>query len=138
MIPLYAAIAGTGKIYSLDDPTVVKDGAALNGSGGTAFVPYAISTSLNVRFALGMNRVRRFMQRVAHDGPATVRVTVIRDGRESVPITRALGIGDAGVVNAPLADGGSDLQIKLELTAYDAPVAFGDSEAYVVNRRSST
>src|SRR6266851_9033489 len=129
MIPLYGCIAGSGKIYSLDDPLVVKDIAALDGSGGTAFVPYLISTPFGIQFDLGYNRLRRFQQRIAHSGAVSVKITGVRDGQESgLPVTRALTIADIGVVNAPLGDAGSDFQIKLELSAYDAPAALGNSE----------
>lgn len=136
MIPFYGCIAGTGKIYSLDDPLVVKDVTALDGSGGVAFSPYLISTPLGIQFDLGYNRLRRFLQRLAHGGAVTTKITGIRDGQESgLPVTRALTVSDIGIINAPLGDAGSDFQIKLELSAYDASVALGNSDVYVVGKR---
>lgn len=137
MIPLYVCESGGARILSLDDPAVVKDGATLAGAGGTAFVPFFTSTMFGVQFDLGYNKLRRFAQRLAHDGTASLDITGIRDEQESgVTVSRDVALSDVGIVNAALNDAGSDFQIKVEVTAYSARVAFGNAEAHVVNRRS--
>lgn len=138
MIPLYGCIAGSGKICSLDDPTVVKDLAALAGTGGVAFIPYLISTPLSISSNLGYSRLRRFLQRLTHGATITLKITGIRDGRESgLPVTREISLSNVGLLNAPFNDQGSDFQIKLEVIDYTKPVALGNSEVYVVQHRSS-
>lgn len=136
MIPLFGCQAAGGKIYSLDDQTVVKDGAALDGTGGTAFSPYFVSSPFGIAFDLGYNKLRRFLQRVAHAGGLTLTVTGVRDGQESgVSVVRTITVADIGIVNVPLNDAGSDFQIKVVLSAYDAEVAFGNSQAFIVPKR---
>lgn len=138
MISLYGAVAGTGQVVSLDDSSVVKDLANLDGSGGVAFVPYLITTPLGIQFDLGYNKLRRFLQRLAHAGAVTVKVTGVRDGQESgQPILRVVTLSNVGIVNAPLNDAASDFELKLEVVAFDAPVALGNSEVYVVSKRGS-
>ena len=136
MIPLYAGQAVGGKVFSLDDPAVVKDGTTLGGGGGTAYVPFMVSQPFSIPHDLGYNRLRRFLLRVAHAGTCTFKVTALRDEQlSSVAITRALGISDVGIINVPLGDTGSDLQLKIELTAFSAETALGNSQIYIVPRR---
>lgn len=136
MIPLYGCQAVGGKIYSLDDPTVVKDGADSAGNGGTAFQPYIISTKLANQLDMGYNKLRRFQQRLSHSGACTLIVTGIRDGQQSgSPATRTLAISDVGIVTAPLNDPGSDFALKIVLSSYDAAVTLGTSKAFVVPKR---
>lgn len=136
MIPLYGFQAGGGKVYSLDDQTVVKDGAALDGSGGTAVVPFFVSAPLGVQFTMGYNKLRRLMQRLAKLGTVSIRTTGIRDGLSSATaVSRTLGLSDIGIINVPLNDAASDFQVKVEVMSYTAEVAFGDSEVYVVPKR---
>lgn len=133
MIPLYGGQAGGGKIYSLDDPNVVTDGAALDGTGGTAFVPFLVSTSLLGALTLGFNALRRFFQRVAHDGTATFRFTPFRDGQQSgTGISRTVLLSDPGPINVPLNEPGSDFHMKIEVLTYSAPVALGDAGFIIV------
>jgi len=136
VIPLYGFQAVGGKVYSLDDPAVVKDGAALDGTGGTSYTPFVICTPLAIQSDLGYNRLRRLLQRVAHAGSCTLVVTGLRDGVESgVQITRTLGVGDIGVVNVPLGDAGSDFQLKIVLSAFSAETALGNSQVFIVPKR---
>ena len=136
MIPFYAFEAVGARIFSLDDPAVVKDSAALDGTGGTAFVPFYVTSEIRVANGSGWNKLRRIMQRLAHDGTLTARVTGIRDGGEGSMVTRTLAIGAAGFLNVPMNEGGSGFQFKVELTAYSAKVAFSGADVYVVAKRA--
>lgn len=136
MIPIFGCQAGGGKIYSLDDPTVVTDGADSAGVGGSTFAPYIVSTFLANQFDMGYNKLRRFQQRLSHNGTCTVQLTGIRDGQQSgQPSTQGLAISDVGLVTAPLNDAGSTFQIKIALTAFSAAVTLGASKAFVVPKR---
>lgn len=136
-LPCYSAQAHGGKIISLDDPAVVKDLAALNGTGGNAYVGYVLSTMLPDGSPTGYGTLRRVTQRVAHDGAVTVKVTPWRDGQDTgQTITRALAIGDNPTVVAALAATGSVFQVKWELSAFDAPARLGSGEVTIVDRRS--
>jgi len=137
MIPLYGFQAGAGKVFSLDDPGVVRDFAALDGTGGTAFTPFILTQPFAVHADLGYNKLRRFLQRIAHAGACTFRVTGVKDGREStVKVVRPLTINDVGIINVPLAESGSDFQLKIELTSFDAETALGNSQVFIVPKRS--
>lgn len=136
MIPLYGLQAGGGKVYSLDDPGVVKDGCALDGSGGTAFTPFILTQPFAVHADLGYNKLRRFLQRVAHAGACTFIVTGVKDGREStVAVVRPLTANDVGIINVPLGESGSDFQLKIVLTGFDAETALGNSQVFIVPKR---
>jgi hypothetical protein len=135
MIPLYGFQAVGGKIYQLDDPSVVKDGCAADGTGGTAFVPFYTTRELRLTIS-GYVKLRRLIQKVDHaGGSATLQLTAIRDGGDGTVISRTLGPSDPSSASFPLNDPGSDLQVKVELTSYDVPVAFSDAEFYAVVRR---
>lgn len=135
-IPLFGLQAGGGKVYSLDDPGVVKDGAALDGSGGTAYAPFLVSQPFAIQADLGYNRLRRFLQRVAHAGSCTLTVVGLRDGQESaVAIVRTLTTADIGVVNVPLGEAGSDFQLKITVSAFTAETALGNSQVFIVPKR---
>jgi hypothetical protein len=136
MIPFYGFQAVGGKIFSLDDPAVVKDSAALDGTGGTAFVPFYVTNSLRLGRLAAYYKLRRLVQQVAHTGAVTVRFTAIRDGGESTVISRTLGVGEAPLMIVPLNDPGSDFQVKVEVTSYDAAVQFSGAEFYPVERRA--
>lgn len=136
-IPLYGVQAHGGKILSLDDPAVVKDLAALNGSGGNAYAGRFRSTPLPGSTVLGWSRFRRFIQRVFHLGAATLKVTPYRDEQPTgQTITRVLAVSDIGVVTAPLAATGSAFQVEVEVSGFTAEVQLGDAEAWIVPRRS--
>jgi hypothetical protein len=136
VIPLYGMQAVGGKVYSLDDQSVVKDATDAAGVGGTAFNPFIVSTPFAIQADLGYNRLRRFLQRIAHGGACTLTVTGIRDGQDSgVSIVRPLTVSDIGIVNVPLGDSGSDFQLRIELSAYDAETALGNSQVFIVPKR---
>lgn len=136
MIPLYGCQAGGGKIYSLDDPSVVKDGASVAGSGGSVYQPYFVTTKLGNQFDMGYNKLRRFQQHLEHAGSCTLVLTAVRDGAETgVPITRTLPAGAMGLVTAPMNATGSSFQIKLVLSAFSAEVTLGTADAFVIPKR---
>jgi len=134
-IPLFAASASGGVITSMDDSAVVKDGAALAGTGGTAYAP-TLKSGL-IAPGQGYGTLRRLLQHVPHDGAVTVTVTAFRDGQEvGGPITRTLAAGDVGRAVAPLLASGNAFQVQVALSSFDAPAELGAAEVTVVGRRS--
>lgn len=137
MIPLYGVQAHGGKIISLDDPAVVKDLAAADGSGGNAYVGYVLSTQLPGSVPGGYSRFRRLQQRVPHDGGVTVTITPWRDGQDTgQEIERELEVADNPVVIAHVSVTGSDFQVKIALSDFDAPAALGEAAVTIIPRRS--
>lgn len=136
-IPLYAAQAHGGKIISLDDQTVVKDLASAAGAGGNSYVAYVLSTLLPGSVVGGWSRLRRFVQRIIHDGAVTVAVTPWRDGSDTgQTIERDLETGDNPTVVADLAATGGVFQVKVELSDFDAPASLGEGAVTIIPRRS--
>lgn len=136
MIPLYAFQAGGGKVYSLDDPTVAKDSAALNGTGGVVFTPFYTTMPYRSRAGFGFHKFRRLMQVLEHTTACTVKFTPIADDRESgLPVYRTLATGVVGIMNVPANEGGTAFSTKVEVTDYAAEVAFGGSEVFIVQKR---
>lgn len=136
MIPLYGAMAHGGKIISLDDPSVVKDGAALNGSGGSAYAPYIVPAPIGA--GGGWATLRRADLRVAHDGAVTVTVTPRKDGQDTGNIiTRVLSVSDQPEVEVPFFEGGSEFHMTIALSAFTAPAALGPATIWVVPRRTN-
>lgn len=136
-IEFYAAEAHGGNIISLDDQSVVRDLAALAGTGGTAYVGYLLGVLVDDGAPGGYARFRRVVQRVPHDGAVTVTVTPYRDGAETgQTIERILGASDNPMVTAPFAISGSVFQHKVTLSAFDAPAAIGVAEFTIIPRRS--
>lgn len=133
-IPLYGVQAQGPHIYSLDDQGVVTDGADLDGSGGVAYV----CTMITVPFAASAYaRLRRLVQSVPHDGAATVTFTPWRDLQETgQAIVRPLAISDNHIVTVPLSATGSEFQIAVEVSAFDAAAELGTGEVTVVSRRT--
>lgn len=128
MIPFYGCEAGGGRILALDDASTAQD-------LGTAFEAYALSTEYGT--GGGFARFRRIVQAVHHTGAVTVTITPYRDGNESGPaIQRALAVGDNPIVQAPAAVGGTRFQVKVALSAFDAPAELGLAELWVVPRRT--
>lgn len=133
-IPLYGAASSGGVIYSMDDSAVVKDGAALAGTGGTAYTGTLKSGGL---LGAGYGTLRKIQQHVPHNGAVTVTVTPFRDGNElAQPIARTLATGDAGYVVAPFLAAGTEVQVQVALSAFDAPAELGAAEITVIRRRS--
>lgn len=127
-IPFYGCEAHGGRILALDDASTVED-------TGTAYEAYAISTEYGT--GGGFLRLRRIVQAVHHEGAVTVTVTPYRDGNEGGPaIERVLAIGANPIVQAPAAVGGTRFQVKIALSAFDAPAELGLAELWVVPRRA--
>lgn len=134
-IPLYGAMAHGGKIFSLDDPTVVKDMASSSGSGGNTYTPELLSSPFDAGMAYG--RLRRLVQQVRHDGTATLTFTPHRDGMETgQTISRSLAVGDSPHVTVPFAVDASEFQVAIAVTAMSAPVELGSGEVALIPRRS--
>ena len=137
-LPFYAVEAGTGQIITLDDEAVVKDQASLAGAGGNAYECFVRSTIFDVGRDGGYSDFRRAVQHVHADGAVTVKFTPYRDEQESGSvITKTLALGDNPVLIAPMFETGTNFQIKVALTAFDAAAELGKAQQYVVPRRQS-
>ena len=135
MIPFYLVQAVGGKVLTIDDRAVVKDLAALAGTGGNSYTPTLVIGPQ--KLTSGWSRMRRLVQRVPHDGAVTVTLTPIRDGQESGNvITRALDSTDVPTVTLPMAETGTEFQAQIELSAFDADCGLGEAELWVIPRRS--
>ena len=136
-IPLYAVEAHSGKVITLDDEAVVKDQAALAGTGGSAYAAFVLSTIFDVGRDGGYSTLRRAVQHVHADGAVTVVTTPYRDQQESgSTISDTLAIGANPVVVAPLFEGGTNFQVRHTLSLFDAAAELGKAQQYVVPRRS--
>ena len=137
-LPFYATEAGTGQIITLDDESVVKDQAALNGTGGNAYEAFLLSTIFDQGQDGGYSDLRRATQHVHAEGGVTVDITPYRDEQESgSTIQRVLTTGDNPIVIAPLFETGTNFQIKAAVNTFDAAVELGKAQQYVVPRRQS-
>ena len=136
-LPLYGVEAHGGQVITLDDEAVVKDQASSSGSGGSAYIAFVLSTIFDVGLDGGYSRFRRAVQHVHADGAATVDITPYRDQQESgSSIQRVLAIGANPVVTAPLSETGTNFQVKVALSSFDAAAELGKAQQYVVPRRS--
>lgn len=123
-------------MISLDDQTVVKDLAALDGTGGNAYAPFLLGALFALSAGVAYEKLRQVIQRVPHDGLVTVKVTPWRDGQDTGQvITRVLTPDDNPTVVAPLNATGSLFQIKVELSAFDAPASLGAGSITAIQRR---
>ena len=137
-IPMYAVEAHSGNIISIDDDTVVKDQAALNGSGGSAFVAFLKSVVFDQELDGGYSRFRRAVQHVHADGAVTIDFVPYRDQNESgSSIQQTLAVGDSAIVTANLNESGTNFNVKVSLSAFDAKVELGKAEQFVVPRRTA-
>ncbi len=136
-LPLYGVLAESGKVISMDDESVVKDLAALAGTGGNAFAPYVLSTVFDNGLAGGLSKFRRSVQHVHTAGGVTVVMTPYRDQQESGnTISDTLAVGANPVVTAPVNESGSNFQVKIAVSSYTAAVELGKAEQWVVPRRA--
>ena len=136
-IPLYGVEAHSGQVLTLDDEAVMKDQASLAGAGGNAYAPFILSTIFDVGLDSGYSTLRRAVQHVHADGDVTVDITPYRDQQESgSSIQRVLAIGENPVVIAPLWESGTNFQVKVALSVFNAAVELGKAQQYVVPRRS--
>ena len=136
-IPFYAVEAHGGQVITLDDEAVVKDQAALAGTGGSAYAAFVLSTIFDVGRDGGYSTFRRAVQHVHADGAVTVVTTPYRDQQESgSTVSKTLAIGNNPIVVAPVFEGGTNFQVKHTLSAFDAAAELGKAQQYVVPRRS--
>ncbi len=137
-LPFYATEAHSGNIITLDDESVVKDQAALAGTGGNAYVAFLLSTIFDRGLDGGYSDLRRATQHVHADGAVTVVFTPYSDQQESgSTISRTLSTQSNPVVIAPLFETGTNFQVKVALSAFDAAAELGKAQQYVVPRRST-
>lgn len=136
-LPLYAVEAHGGQVITLDDESVVKDQAALAGTGGSAYAPFVVSTIFDVGLDGGFSTFRRAVQHVHADGAVTVDITPYRDQQESgTAITSVLAVGANPIVVAPVFETGTNFQVKTALSSFDAAAELGKAQQYVVPRRT--
>ncbi len=136
-IPFYGCEAHGGQVLTLDDEAVVKDQAALAGTGGSTYEAFVLSTIFDVGGDAGYSKFRRATQHVHADGAVTIVTTPYRDQQESGgTVSKTLAIGDNPVVIAPLSVAGTNFQVKHTLSAFDAAAELGKAQQYVVPRRS--
>ncbi len=136
-LPLYAVEAHSGQVLTLDDEAVVKDQAALAGTGGSAYEAFVKSTIFDRGLDGGFSRIRRAVQHLHTDGGATITLTPYRDQLESGnTIARVLAVGANPVVVMPMSETGTNFNVKFAVTAFDAAAELGKGQQYVVPRRS--
>lgn len=124
-------------MITLDDEAVVKDQTTKAGVGGNAYVCFARSTIFDQDQDGGYSTFRRAVQHVHADGAVTVVFTPYRDQQESgSTISRALTIGDNPIVTGPVKESGTNFQIKVALSVFDAAAELGKALQWVVPRRS--
>ncbi len=136
-IPLFGVEAHSGQVLTLDDEAVVKDQAALAGTGGSAYSAFVLSTIFDQGLDGGYSTFRRAVQHVHANGGVTVVTTPYRDQQESgSTVSKTLATGDNPVVVAPVFEGGTNFQVKHTLSSFDAAAELGKAQQYVVPRRS--
>ena len=136
-IPFYACRAEGPNIITLDDEAVQTDLAAENGTGGNAYIAFVTSTIFDVVDG-GYSTFRRAVQHVHADGAVTVKITPFRDENETGnTITRTLAIGANPIVTAPIAESGTNFQVKVALSSFSAAAELGKALQYVVPRRTA-
>lgn len=137
-LPIYAVEAHGGQVITLDDESVVKDQASLAGAGGNAYEAFVRSTIFDRGVDGGYSTFRRAVQHVHADGAVTVVFTPYRDQQESgTTISRTLAIGNNPIVTGPTKESGTNFQIKVALSAFDAAAELGKALQWVVPRRSA-
>jgi hypothetical protein len=138
MIPLFVCEAAGARVLSLDDPSVVKDACALDGTGGTSVVPTFTVNQLRDGPDLGWSKLRRVAQNVDHADACTLVLTPIVDGRQSGnAITRSLAVGAVGVATFPCNESGTGHAYRIDLTSYTSPVQFSNADVFVLGKRVS-
>ena len=131
---IFAAANATGStLLSLDDPSVSTD-------QGAAFSAKFRTTGFDLGPATGFGTLRRYVQSVAVSAQATMVVTPMGDGmeytgqRSSHTINPASGAQQQ--IEVPTAVPGTRFQLDVEITAHDGAVEFGESDQWIVARRS--
>jgi hypothetical protein len=137
-IPFYGVEAHSAQVIMLDDESVVKDQAVLAGTGGNAYACFVLSTVFDRGLDGGYSRFRRAVQHVHADGAVTVDVTPYRDQQETgSTIQETLATGANPVVTAPMSETGTNFQVKVSLSVFDAAAELGKAQQYVIPRRSA-
>lgn len=132
-IPLYACVAHGGKIVQIDDPSVVRDMAAFDTSGGVRYLAFLLSARFKGAMRSGYGTLRRLVQRVFLRSGAVVNVTPWRDAQETTQtIGRVLPIDHPSLVIFPLSVLATEFQLKIEVSQFDAPIALGSGEIWVI------
>jgi hypothetical protein len=135
-IPLFGCQAHGGKILSLDDRFVYRDGATLQGTGGVSYVPYFQSTRFRGPADSGHGKLRRIVQRVYKQSQCVVAVRLFRDGLDSgQSIPRALTVDVGPLVTFPTNVFGTEFQVRYEISSFDAEITLGSGEIWVVPYR---
>ena len=136
-LPLYGMEAHGGQIITMDDESVMNDQAALAGTGGSAIVPYIVSSIFDLGIGGGYEKFRRNTQHVHTLGGVTVTQTPYRDEQDTGnSIADTLATGANPIVIAPFNESGSTFQVKVAISVYDAAVELGKSEQLVIPRRT--
>jgi hypothetical protein len=136
-IPLFAAQAGGSNILQLDDPSVLVDLAVSDGTGGVAYSPFLLSGPITVMGGDGYERLRRVVQRLPHDGAATLTITPWRDGVSTgQSIARTVAVSDGDTLTFHLDATGSTFQLQLTVSAFDGVASLGSAAVTVSPRRS--
>ncbi len=135
-IPLYACQAHGGKIVQLDDPGVTRDFAALNATGGVSYRCFLLSARFKGPQVAGYGKFRRFVQRVYQRSACVLTLASWRDGRETGQvIQRAMKLDTPPLVTFPVSVLATEFQVLLEVSGFDAPVALGSGEIWIVPHR---
>jgi len=138
MIPIYVVSQSGGRVYSLDDPLTVNDFAAVDGSGGSAYTPYLLSTQFPTEKTLGFYSLRKFRQRFDAPNGVTIAVTPWRDGLATgQTLTRTFATGAVGMTSTPLNYAASAFQLYLTLTGFTRPVELGNANVSMIRRRDT-
>jgi hypothetical protein len=137
-IPVFGVSQVGGKIVSLDDSQTVNDLASSDGTGGTAFSPFLLSTLFRLERTLGYYDFRKFRQRVDAPSALTITVTPWRDGTDTgQSISRMFPVSAVDVTSTSLWVPGSDFQVKVAFSGYTRPFEVGNASASFVPRRHS-
>ena len=135
-IPLFACQAHGGKIFSMDDRFVYRDSASLAGAGGISYVPYILSARFRGPAASGHGKLRRVVQRVYKESQCVVSVRAYREGLDTgVTLPRALTVDIGPLVTFPMNTFGTEFQILLDASSFDAEIELGSGEIWVVPRQ---
>ena len=137
-IPLYACEANGARIFQLYDPLVNRDAADVSGVGGWSYPCFLLTARFKGPQVAGYGKFRRFVQRVYQRSACVVTVVPWRDGRETgQSIQRAIKIDTPPLVTFPLSVLATEFQLRLDVSGFDAPVALGSGEVWIVPHRKA-
>lgn len=140
-LPLYAAMANGGKLYTLDDTSVGAD--LYDASGPTSNGFQATLTPSPITAGPGSySSLRRLVLDVDTGAELTLEVQGMRDGESSGDvITRTVAVADSPEQTIPLKVMGSELQVTITLSGWDADAtpsaSLGSGAFTLVPRRTS-